>query len=112
MSAAAAAAASSSSTAALASSAADGGLAASETDAAALTVALAEHRCVANTACQRGEFSGGRRLSDYIPKHVRDLYKADDGAANVALVEVSDAAITTSGGDVLHLNVHVVFDCR
>lgn len=47
-----------------------------------------------------------------VPKHVGDNEEADVGAADVDLVQVGDATVAGSDGDVLELDVHVVLGCR
>lgn len=71
--------------------AADGGTATGHADTAAAKVAAAEH---------------GR-----IAEHVWDDEEAHVGAADVDLVEVGDAAVAGRHGDVLELDVHIVFGC-
>ena len=70
---------------------ADGGSAPREADATAADVATPEH--------------GG------VAQHVGDDEEADVGAADVNLVEVGDASVAGCHGDVLKLDVHVVFGC-
>ena len=51
-------------------------------------------------------------LSFNVPEHVRHDEESHVAAANVDLVEMGDTAVASGDGDVLELDVHVVFGCR
>ena len=50
--------------------------------------------------------------SMYEPKHVRHNEESHMRTTDVDLIEMADPAIARSNGDILELNVHVVFSCN
>lgn len=48
---------------------------------------------------------------NHVPQHVRHDEESHMASPNVDLVEMRDAAVASGDGDVLELDVHVVFGC-
>lgn len=51
------------------------------------------------------------RPGSFVPQHIRDNKESHMTTADVDLFEMADAPVAGCNGDVLELDVHVVFGC-
>lgn len=100
----------------LSPSAVNSGLASRKTNTSSALAPRSEHRCVpipqvVKSALHNSQTNTNHIHRMYAPQHIRHNEKPHMASPNVHLVEMRDAAVARRDGNILELNVHIIFGC-